>query len=396
MNKNAKNVWIIFLGLLFATSCIIYVPVDEEASSPPPQRETYEERESGGYTQEMDIAFFYDYLSPYGTWVYYSPHGYVWVPHRVSLTWRPYTYGRWAWTSFGWTWISYYEWGCIPFHYGRWSWSHRLGWFWVPGTIWSPAWVTWRWGHLYIGWAPLPPDVEFVAGFGIRSLPYELPSNYWVFIEGRYFQYDYLDRYILPPERNSTVVRFTVSKANLVARNRQVINQGVDLDHIRQVTRSEVSKYELEDVRRAGPSKISGNSIRVYRPAIARNETAKPKSFLQKEEAEAKISEIQLRAFAEPGVPVETERRLKEEQEKELRLVEQSQQKEKVELERRLEAEEKLVSSRAEKEKVKKEYEVKAAELKKQHEDEKAKVVERHKEEEKVVKKKIKKKGEID
>jgi hypothetical protein len=396
MNKNAKNVWIIFLGLLFTASCIFYVPHDEEVSPPPPGRERYQERESGGYHQEMDIAFFYNYLSPYGTWVYYSPHGYVWVPRRISLRWRPYTYGRWAWTSYGWTWISYYEWGWIPFHYGRWSWSQRLGWFWVPATIWGPAWVTWRWGNLYIGWAPLPPDVEFVTGFGIRGLPYEFPSYSWVFIEGRYFQYDYLDRYVLPPERNSTVVRFTVSKANLTDRNRQVINQGVDIDHVRRVTRSEVSKYELEDVRRAGPDKISGNSIQVYRPTIAKDEAAKPKSFLQKEEAEAKIPEIKLRALEEPGAPVETERRLKEEHEKELRLVEQSQQKEKVELERNLEAEKKLVSNPAEKEKVEKEYKARAAELKKQHEQEKAKVVERQQEEEKVVKKKIKKKGEID
>jgi len=170
----------------------------------------------------------------------------------------------------------------------------------------------------------------------------------------------------------------------------------VDIDHVRRATRSQVSRYELEDVRRAGPSKISGNSVRVYRPTIAENEAAKPKSFLQREEAEAKIPEIQLRALDEPGAAVETERRLKQEQEKELRLVEQSQQKEEVELERKSEAEKKLVSNPAEKEKVEKEYKVKAAELRKQHEEEKAKVVERHQEEEKVVKKKIKKKGEID
>ncbi len=395
MKKNTKIIWIIFLALLFAASCIIYVPYEEE-TPPPPERESYQWRESRDYRQDIDIASFYDYLSPYGTWVYWSPHGYVWIPRRVSLRWRPYTYGRWVWTSYGWTWISYYEWGWIPFHYGRWSWDNHLGWFWIPGTVWAPAWVTWRWGNLYIGWAPLPPDIEFVAGFGVRGLPYELPSHYWVFIEGRYFQYDYLDRYVLPPERYSTVVRFTVSKANLVERNRQVINQGVDIGHVRNVTRSEVSKYELEDVRRPGPSRISGNSVQVYRPAVSKNDMAAPKSYLQKEEAEEKIPEIRLRGLDEPGTVVETERRLKEDQEKELRLIEQSQQKEKAELSRRLEAEKRLASNPAEKEKVEKEYKVKAAELEKQHEEEKAKVIERQQEEEKAVKKKIKKKDEVD
>ena len=32
------------------------------------------------------------------------------------------------------------------------------GWCWVPGYTWGPAWVSWRYGDGYCGWAPLPPD----------------------------------------------------------------------------------------------------------------------------------------------------------------------------------------------------------------------------------------------
>ena len=32
------------------------------------------------------------------------------------------------------------------------------GWVWVPGYTWAPAWVSWRYGDGYAGWAPLPPD----------------------------------------------------------------------------------------------------------------------------------------------------------------------------------------------------------------------------------------------
>src|SRR6185295_1873761 len=28
---------------------------------------------------------------------------------------------------------------------------------WIPGTLWSPAWVAWRQGRNYVAWAPLPP-----------------------------------------------------------------------------------------------------------------------------------------------------------------------------------------------------------------------------------------------
>ena len=50
------------------------------------------------------------------------------------------------------------DWGWVTFHYGRWAHDQRLGWFWVPGDEWGPAWVDWRRGDDFVGWAPLPPD----------------------------------------------------------------------------------------------------------------------------------------------------------------------------------------------------------------------------------------------
>lgn len=38
-----------------------------------------------------------------------------------------------------------------------------MGWVWVPGVEWAPAWVSWRVGGGYIGWAPLPPHGVFFA-----------------------------------------------------------------------------------------------------------------------------------------------------------------------------------------------------------------------------------------
>lgn len=391
--KKKNKILIVILGACFVlSSCIIYVPREEEY--PPPQREGYPSREDEGPLQRRDIAFFYEYLSPYGIWIDYPPYGYVWVPSRVSPRWRPYTYGRWVWTTYGWTWISYHDWGWLPFHYGRWGWSARLGWFWVPDVVWGPAWVTWRWGTLYIGWAPLPPEVEFLSGIGFRSLPEDLPSHYWIFIEGRYFHYNDLGRYALPPERNRTVIRFTVSKANLTVRNQILHNPGVDLDRVRRVTRSEVSRYEIEDSTAPGPERVSGGVVRVYRPEVSAREPVRPRSFLQKEEAENKVSEWRLRALEEAATAESPDRRLSREHERELRLLEQSQAKEEAELRRSHEAEKRLVSDPAGQEKVEKEYSLKARELKKQHEEEKAKILERHREEEKVVKKKVGKKEE--
>ena len=386
-----KNVWVIVLGLLLVSSCIVYVPV-EEGQYPPPPRERPYEGDHYEYPADIDYGYFYEHLSPHGTWVQLAPHGYVWVPRRTDYRWRPYTHGRWAWTNSGWTWISYYDWGWIPFHYGRWGWERRLGWYWVPGTIWAPAWVTWRWGNMYIGWAPLPPHVEFVAGVGIGSLPYDFPDHYWVFIEGRYFQYDDFNRYVLPFERNRTIVRLTVQKANLSVRNRQLLNPGVDVDQVAHLTRTRVKRYEIEEGQRPQSSRVGGESVRIYRPAVRKNEAAKPQSFLRQEEAEARSQEIKSGDLQRRLSPADREQKLKEDQDKEMRLLRESQEKEKIELRKRIDDEKKLAPTPGEKAKVEKEGQVKASRLKKEHEEEKAKISERHQEEKKVVKGKIKKK----
>jgi hypothetical protein len=79
-----------------------------------------------GARGDVDINFFFDYLSPYGSWVEFSPYGYVWCPVGLGYGWRPYTDGHWLWTDYGWTWISDYDWGWVPFHYGRWDWDEGL------------------------------------------------------------------------------------------------------------------------------------------------------------------------------------------------------------------------------------------------------------------------------
>jgi hypothetical protein len=79
----------------------------------------------------------------------------VWRP-EVAYGWRPYVDGYWAWTPYGWTWVSSEPWAWT-LHYGRWGFVPALGWVWVPGSVWGPAWVDWFWGDGFVGWAPLPP-----------------------------------------------------------------------------------------------------------------------------------------------------------------------------------------------------------------------------------------------
>src|ERR1041384_6364509 len=109
---------------------------------------------------EVSVDLFHESLAPYGEWREVGDYGYCWHP-RVEADWRPYSVGRWLYTDAGWTWNSEEPFSWAVYHYGRWTRVDEVGWVWVPGTEWGPAWVSWRRSPEYVGWAPLPPEARF-------------------------------------------------------------------------------------------------------------------------------------------------------------------------------------------------------------------------------------------
>jgi FecR protein len=126
-------------------------------------RETFVDGGRRYLPQELDA--YSGELESNGAWRYETTVGYVWQPY-VDAGWRPYTRGRWSWTSYGWTWVPSERWGWAPFHYGRWGQSASFGWYWIPGRSWGPAWVSWASGGDYVGWCPLGFRDRPVHGWG--------------------------------------------------------------------------------------------------------------------------------------------------------------------------------------------------------------------------------------
>ena len=145
---------------------------------------------------DADVGNFDETLSPYGQWVETGEgpnNGQAWRPDPdvVGEDFQPYaTGGHWVYSDWGWTWESDYPWGWAPFHYGRWAMTPSWGWVWYPGTVWAPAWVDWRFGGGYIGWAPLPP-----VGFAVVVQPWR---PYWCFVPSNVFIYRDVWAYRLP------------------------------------------------------------------------------------------------------------------------------------------------------------------------------------------------------
>jgi hypothetical protein len=51
-------------------------------------------------------------------------------------------------------WVPQEPWGWVPYHLGIWHWDKKRGWFWMPGSMFAPAWVEWDFFFGYASWRP--------------------------------------------------------------------------------------------------------------------------------------------------------------------------------------------------------------------------------------------------
>jgi hypothetical protein len=371
----------IALALLMAVGCAAYGP-SPGTGYPPGPGGPYSGSQRGygqDYGQDMDMDYMYDYLAPYGNWIDMNNYGYVWIPRHMGYRWRPYSQGHWIMTDYGWTWMANERWGSIPFHYGRWGYDDDFGWFWVPGNVWGPAWVSWRWGNQYAGWAPLPPGIEFRAGMDFGRLSFSIPIRFWIFLQAARFLDRDVYRYALPYERNVTIINYTSIHNNIYYRENRIFNEGMGIDNVRRVIRREVPRYRVQDVRQAGPARIVGRDVQVYRPTFRTNTQAKPKAILNRDDARRELAPAQI--FEPPQQAPEREREsvVWKRQAEEKTLLGKTQSQELRDLERSRSVEESRVRGTSEKARVRQEYQTKIAELQKQHQVEKQQLTERHK-----------------
>ncbi|MES1215899.1 MAG: DUF6600 domain-containing protein [Bacteroidota bacterium] len=228
---------------------------------------------------EVSYQNFYDELSPYGRWIDYPEYGYVWCPDE-GADFRPYsTNGHWVWSDdYEWMWVSDYSWGWAPFHYGRWFYDDMYGWMWVPGYDWSPAWVAWRGGGDYYGWAPLRPGINISIGFSIGS--YAPPVNYWCFAPSRYITSPRIYDYCVSSRQNVTIINNTTI-INNYNYNRNVFVTGPRRNEVERFTNQRINSVRVRDAYSPGRSGYRNNEVSVYRPGIQRenNRGFAPRQF---------------------------------------------------------------------------------------------------------------------
>lgn len=224
------------------------------------------------YRYGVGVEIFYSSLAPYGEWVE-AEFGYVWRPLYVRPGWRPYMYGRWVWTIYGWYWVSYEPFGWAVFHYGRWHYDDYYGWIWIPDHVWGPAWVEWRYNNRYIGWAPLPPYARFSITVGISyTRRWSAPVHYWNFVPTQYFSSTRVSDYVEPIERSRRYFGSTRSTVNIRGEESRVVNRGIDVEFIERHGNVRVNRVEIVDNDREQGERVlqerGRERVEVYRPRI--------------------------------------------------------------------------------------------------------------------------------
>jgi len=257
----------------------------ESAAAKAPPRQTpfssttNEMRSASGDNATASYSTFYTKLEPQGVWRETSTYGYVWQPREAqeSRSWRPYTNGHWVYTDAGWTWVSEEPFGWATYHYGRWTRLRNIGWVWVPGDEWAPAWVSWRKSDDYIGWAPLTPAARFDRARGIHNWAdsyYDIGPDQYCFVSTNELGAPRVERVILPPERNVTIVNQTTNVTNISYNTTNIVNQGPNYDELHSRTNQRIPRLRLErqiNISVENPRSIlKGEVIEVPAPVIAR------------------------------------------------------------------------------------------------------------------------------
>jgi Family of unknown function (DUF6600) len=274
---------------------------------------------------DISIDFFYDSLGSDGNWVEVADYGYCWQPAVAvsNSSWRPYADGYWAYTDVGWTWVSYEDFGWATYHYGRWIKLRGRGWIWVPGREWGPAWVSWRTGGDYVGWAPLPPrgggDV-FYDNSPINSqvdVQFDIGPGYYNFIDIRDIGEPVLRERIFAADQNVTYITKTVNVTNITYTNSTVYNYGPDYNSLSRYSARPIQRLTLQRQADGDPlaaarsksvMKVQGDKLVIAAP----QQLQKPSKPIAPKVVKEKLAQAPLERGWEPAGDAKAQAELKQ------------------------------------------------------------------------------------
>lgn len=261
----------------------------------------------------VDYKEFYDALSPHGKWILVSAKEiglninentgeessliydliglksayaqedtdeefnlFIWQPNpdiipsespEETNPYFPYTNGEWIYTDEGWYFKAPTPHEELTSHYGRWTQDEKLGWVWLPGSVWSPAWVEWKENEDYVAWTPLPPST-YIKEDGTIDAPTVEDENKYVVIEKKhiinppYYKY----RYFYKENKNKIMIKEMEKREGVMVKNKTIINKGPDVKNIEKHSGKKIEKVKIKKVKNKNEVGSKDDVISVYTP----------------------------------------------------------------------------------------------------------------------------------
>ncbi len=229
----------------------------------------------------INVSFFHESLGHHGHWITVASYGQVWVPVGVAAGWQPYTLGHWVLTDAnGWMWVSDEPFGWATYHYGRWTFVESHGWVWIPGTVWGPAWVVWRNGGGYVGWAPMPPaaiagpivesSTEVNINININVVNHIRP-HHWIFVEEKHIL-ESVHTHIVISKKSDWIINVTRPSTHVTVISGRVINRSLAIRDVERATGRPVRTMRVREVdaevNRDARMTVKGDEVVVPRARV--------------------------------------------------------------------------------------------------------------------------------
>ncbi|MBN1633633.1 MAG: hypothetical protein JW917_05665 [Ignavibacteria bacterium] len=346
----------------------------EEIKSDVTTEEVSEFTESNDDFLTVDYDYFYKELSPHGEWIEVSAKdiGIEIKPEETSLegestsgflsdilgvktvyaqtgeelfnlfVWRPanelaetmieessvkeytpYLNGQWVYTDEGWYFKANTPQEDLTCHYGRWSQDEELGWVWLPGKTYSPAWVDWRQNEDYVAWAPIPPGT-YIENEAV-NVKEQINENRYTIVEKKSMTEPsvYKYRYQYVENKNKIMIKEMTKTDGVMIKEKTVINKGPDVSDIEKKTGKKIEQVKIKKVKTKEESGISKDGINVYTPEIKKSKekknvpVSKPEKLVSYKDAKKITKEDKGELKEEDKVQKKEEKEMKQEQKQE-------------------------------------------------------------------------------
>lgn len=313
-----------FVSLIFTLLLVSFISCtkkDETTTKQDttPGTETTEFTETNEDLLKVDYDYFYKELTPHGEWVEVSAKElgldikpgttlkegktfydfaldvfavktanaqtdeqlfniFVWRPANELVStmvnespekqYTPYNNGQWVYTDGGWYFKANTPQEDMTSHYGRWAEDPSLGWVWLPGKVFAPAWVDWRESEDHIAWAPLPPG-SYIENDGVK-VQSTINDNRYTIVEKKHFidpsVYKYRYQYV--ENKNKIMIKEMIKKDGVIIKNKTVINKGPDVEGIEKKSNKKIDQVKIKKVGKKDEAVTEVNTIGVYTPEL--------------------------------------------------------------------------------------------------------------------------------